>query len=771
MAGWPKPQRRGPQKFVYIHAKAIMHPRLSFAWAFLSSFSILLAGCGRTGGDEHRRDSWPAYGGSSANIHYSALTQIDTGNAGKLQKAWEYHTGDGDSMSQIQVNALETGGVLYGVSPHLKLFALEAATGKPQWVFDPARSVNGDTVKLAINACRGVAYYHGADDSDQRLFYSAGPWLYCIDAQTGKPVASWGDSGRIDLHHDLGRDVHNLYVAGTTPGMIYKDLIIIGDRVDEGAAAAPGHIRAYDVHTGKLRWIFHTIPYPGEEGYTSWDDTAAYQHLGGANSWAGFSLDEEKGILFAPVGSASYDFYGGRRLGDDLFANCVLALDAATGKRLWHFQTVHHDLWDRDPPTAPIPVNIHKDGKTIPAVVQTTKTGFIFLLDRATGKPIYPVEERPVPQDSALPGEKLSPTQPFPTGMPVYARQSLTEKDLDTLVPDSSYRDIRRRLAGYHTGRLFIPPTRAGTVIFPGFDGGGEWGGPAYDPETGLLYVNANEMPWVLTMIDAKTNEAAIAEAGQAPKTEGRRRSGGMANAAKVTDVGTAGEALYEVNCVVCHGKDHKGGGNFPSLVGIGKKYNEAQFLTLINSGRRMMPAFKQLSEAEKGALAAYLLDEKRKRSAMFLDSGKTADDPYFHLPYDATGYNKFLTKEGYPAVAPPWGTLTAIDLDKGTIVWKDTLGDYPEFKARGIHTGTENYGGPVVTAGGVLFIAATSDAKIRAYNKRTGQLLWEGDLPVAGFATPSVYAVAGKQYVVIACGGGKLHKKSGDSYVAFTLP
>lgn len=748
MAGWRRIQ--------YIHAKAAMHPRLSVACVSLCFLGILLAGCGRSG--EDHSDSWPVYGGSPANIHYSTLTQIDTGNVGKLQKAWEYHTGDGDSMSQIQVNALEIGGVLYGVSPHLKLFALEAATGKPQWVFDPARSANGDTVKLAINACRGVAYYHGADDGDQRLFYSAGSFLYCIDALAGKPVVSWGDSGRIDLHQDLGRDVHKLYVAGTTPGMIYKDLIIIGDRVDEGAAAAPGHIRAYDVHTGKLRWIFHTIPYPGEEGYRSWDDTAAYKHLGGANSWAGFSLDEEKGILFAPVGSASYDFYGGRRPGDDLFANCVLALDAATGKRLWHFQTVHHDLWDRDPPTAPIPVTIHKDGKTISAVAQTTKTGFIFLLDRATGKPIDPVEERPVPQDSALPGEKLSPTQPFPTDMPVYARQSLTEKDLDTLVPDSSYQDIRRRLAGYHTGRLFIPPTKAGTVIFPGFDGGGEWGGPAYDPRTGLLYVNANEMPWVLTMIDA--GEPGMSLLNQEAKKDHPRWTAGL-----------MGALFYRQNCAVCHGADRKGGGNFPSLVNIAKKYNEQQFLELINSGRRMMPAFKQLSEEEKKMLAIYVLNEKSKMNQPPLESDKERDDPYFHLPYDATGYNKFLTKEGYPAVAPPWGTLTAIDLDKGTIVWKDTLGDYPEFKARGIHTGTENYGGPVVTAGGVLFIAATSDAKIRAYNKRTGQLLWEGDLPAAGFATPSVYAVDGKQYVVIACGGGKLHKKSGDSYVAFALP
>lgn len=713
----------------------------------LFCFSLaFFAACRSTG--NNRPGSWPSYGGSPANVHYSALTQIDTSNAGRLQKAWEYHTGDGDSMSQIQVNALEIDGVLYGVSPRLKLFALDAASGQPRWVFDPARPVNGDTPKIAINACRGVAYYRGGDD-DQRLFYSAGSWLYCIDALAGTPIVSWGDSGRIDLHHDLGRDVHKLYVTGTTPGVVYKDLLIIGDRVDEEAAAAPGHIRAYDVHTGRLRWIFHTIPYPGEEGYSSWDDTAAYRHIGGANAWAGFSLDEERGVLFAPIGSASYDFYGGKRKGDDLFANCVLALDAATGKRLWHFQTVHHDIWDRDPPTAPIPVTLRKGGKTISAVAQVTKSGFIFLLDRQTGKPIYPVEERAVPQDSALPGEKLSPTQPFPTGMPVYARQSLTDSDLNRLVPDSSYQELRRRLASYHTGRMFIPPSKAGTVIFPGFDGGSEWGGPAYDSATGLLYVNASEMPWVLTMVDAK----------KPGDVSGSRT------------MGEAGRTLYATNCMVCHGKDRKGGGNFPNLVGVGKKYSDDQFLTLINSGRRMMPAFKRLSEAEKEAIAAFVLDNKAAQGRPFVNTAREPEDPYYQMPYMATGYNKFLTREGYPAVAPPWGTLTAIDLNRGVIAWKDTLGDYPELKARGIHSGTENYGGPVVTAGGLLFIAATSDAKIRAYNKRTGRLLWEGKLPAAGFATPSVYSTGGKEYVVIACGGGKLKKKSGDSYVAFALP
>jgi quinoprotein glucose dehydrogenase len=425
----------------------------------------------------------------------------------------------------------------------------------------------------------------------------------------------------------------------------------------------------------------------------------------------------------------------------------VVALDAATGNRIWHFQTVHHDLWDRDVPTPPVLVTVKKDGRTIPAVAQATKSGYIFLLDRSTGQPIYPVEERRVSDSSELTGERLSPTQPYPTVLPPIARQTLTEADLNRLVPDSSYQDIKKRLAGYRTG-WYAPPSREGTVIYPGYDGGAEWGGPSYDPETGLLYVNANEMPWILTMVDVAAP----------PPVAG------------TTTVGQAARALYSSNCMTCHGPNRQGGGNYPTLICVNKKYSDDQFLTLLATGRRMMPAFQQLSPAERQALAAFILDEAVPQKRPFIDSGAKLNDPYFHLPYTCTGYNKFLTKEGYPATMPPWGTLTAVDLNQAKIVWRDTLGDYPELKARGIHSGTENYGGSVVTAGGLLFIAATSDAKFRAFNKRTGQLLWETDLPAAGFATPAVYEVDGREYVVIACGGGKLHKKSGDAYVAFAL-
>jgi len=712
---------------------------------------IVAASCKAPVKESYR--NWEVYGGTKDAMHYSSLTEVDTNNVSQLLVAWTYHTGDADtaSHSQIQCNPIVIDGILYALTPKMKMFAVDAATGKQIWVFDPKTYIAVDTneqKRLSMqftNTGRGVTYWTDGKD-DKRVFYTAGPYLICINAVTGNAVNTFGNNGRIDLHDGLGRDVKDRYITSNTPGVIYKDLLILGTRVAEDATAAPGHLRAYNVVTGKQEWIFHTIPQPGEFGYDSYEDKNAWQHLGSANNWAGMSVDEQRGIVFVPTGSVAADFYGGKRLGDDLFANCVLALDAATGKRIWHFQTVHHDVWDRDLPAIPVLATITKDGKKIDAVVQTTKSGFIFLFDRKTGKPIYPVEEKPVPTQSELLGEKLSSTQPFTTLPKPFVRQVLNEDDLNNLIPDSSYNDIKKRLASYKNGNMFNPPSKEGTVIFPGFDGGAEWGGPAFDPSTGILYVNASEMPWILTMIDVKNDK--------------------INNETYLQ----AGQRLYMQRCVSCHGPERKGGGNYPSLIDVNKKYNAAAFNQLVSNGRKMMPAFNTLSDEEKNAIASFILDMKNIQNKKFIPPPETKD-PYLQLPYTNTGYNKFLTKEGYPAVKPPWGTLTAINLNTTQVVWKDTLGDYPELKARGIHSGTENYGGPVVTAGGLVFIAATSDSKIRAFNKRTGQLLWEADLPASGFATPAVYNVSGKQYLVIACGGGKLKTKSGDAYVAFALP
>lgn len=452
--------------------------------------------------------SWEVYGGGKDNIHYSSLTEIDTNNIHQLKKAWEYSTGDAEKFTQIQVNPIIIKNTLYGVSPKLKLFAVEANTGKSLWTFDPYKVIDNEVKGVgyfSMNVCRGVTYYE--DKDSKRLFYAAGANLFCVDATKGELIESFGNKGRIDLHNDLGRNVADLYIAMTSPGIIYKDLIIIGSRVNEEAAAAPGYIRAYDVHTGKLRWKFHTIPQPGEDGFESWEDINAWKNIGGANVWAGFSLDEKTGTLYAPIGSASYDFYGGKRLGDNLFANSILALDALTGKRKWHFQTVHHDVWDRDLPTAPALVKVEKDGKSVEALAQPTKTGFVFLLDRNTGKPLYPIEERPVPDQTELTGEKLAITQPYPTFIEPFVRQSFSEKEINPFIPLDEQKEIKERLAKLNHHHMYTAPSKAGTVIFPGFDGGAEWGGAAFDPSSGILYVNANEMPWILTMVNKEKKD------------------------------------------------------------------------------------------------------------------------------------------------------------------------------------------------------------------------------------------------------------------------
>jgi quinoprotein glucose dehydrogenase len=690
---------------------------------------------------------WATTAGTREGIRYSSLTQVDTSNVQKLAVAWTYHTGDADTVnhSQIQCSPVMVDGVVYGTSPRLKVFALDAATGKEKWVFNPSDSnQNKSVADFIMNNNRGVTYWE--DGNDRRIFYTAGPYLYALDAATGKLIPAFGKGGKIDLHDGLGRDVHDLYITATSPGIIYKDLLIMGSRVSEGSDAAPGHIRAYDTRTGEQKWIFHTIPHPGEEGFESWQDTTAWQHIGGANAWSGFSLDEKRGILFAPIGSASFDFYGGMRKGNDLYANCLLALDAATGKRIWHFQTIHHDTWDKDLPTPPALVTVMHNGQMVDAVAQPGKTGFVYLFERETGKPLFPIEERPVPVNTELKGEQLSPTQPFPTLPKPFVRQTFSDSDVNNLVPDSSQQDIRNRLKTYHTGNMFNPMSKEGTVVLPGLDGGAEWGGPAFDPTTGILYVNANEMTWVMTIMDIKEKPA------------------GKQNYLE------AGKQIYSRNCVSCHGPERKGGGNYPSLLNISAKYNEQQFGELISTGRRMMPAFSRLSGEEKAALASFILDNQSQQKKNFVAPAAPVDS-FRNLPYTVTGYNKFLSKEGYPAIRPPWGTLNAINLNTGELEWKIPLGEIAAFAGKGIVTGSENYGGPAVTAGGLVFIAATGDSKIRAFDKRTGKLLWQAMLPAACFSTPAVFSIDGRQFIVVACGGGKGKALSGDSYVAFALP
>jgi len=694
---------------------------------------------------------WEIAHGNSNGNHYSSLAQIDTNNVQQLKVAWEFHTGDADTAahSQIQCNPIIVNGVMYGTSPMLKVFAIDAATGKQKWVFSPYDTITENKAgHFNLNNNRGVTYWSDGKN-DQRIFYTAGPYLQAIDANTGKIVTSFGNKGKVDLHDGLEmEDVKDLFVTSTSPPSIYKDLLLTGTRVSEAMDAAPGDIRAYDVRTGKKVWQFHTIPHPGEPGYETWEDPNAWKTTGGANNWMGMTIDQQRGTAYIPIGSASMDFYGGKRRGSNLYADCMLALDAATGKHLWHFQYIHHDTWDWDPSSAPVLLTVNHDGKKIDAVAQTTKTGFVFLFNRENGDPLFPVVETPVDTVTELKGEKLWPTQPVPQKPAPFVRQQITDNDINPYLSKEEYDEAIKTLhsTNHGMGKIFTPQSKEGTIIIPGFDGGAEWGGPAVDPETGVLYTNNNEMGWLLKMFDfdpAKEKE----------------------------NYGQAGQRLYTENCMACHGPDRKGTGNYPSIVNVGKKYDPRSFIEFINAGRRMMPAFQHLSQQDKDAIASFVLNlqnEQLKKYTRHL----TALDSLRMVPYHPSGYNKFLTKSGLPAISPPWGVLNAINLNTGEYVWKTTLGEDSIFKAKGVqNTGTENYGGPVITKGGLLFIAATRDSKFRVFNNRTGKLLWETTLPAAGFATPATYEVGGKQYVVIACGGGKLGTQSGDSYVAFALP
>lgn len=720
---------------------------MNYFFTFLASLLIvLLVGC--TPSEQATDTEWATYGGDKEASRYSSLTQINKENVKNLKVAWEYHTGDADTVknrSQIQCQPIIVNGILYASSPMKKIFALDAATGKQLWIFDPLKEISeGENAWAGTN--RGVTYWESGDD--KRILLTAASYLFALNARTGEVIRTFGNNGKIDLHDDLDYDKKDFFIVSNTPGIIYKDLIILGMRLSEGADAAPGHIRAYNVKTGKRAWIFHTIPHPNEVGYDTWEDSASWKKIGGANNWAGMALDEKRGIVFVPTGSAAFDFYGGNRKGENLFANCLIALNASTGERIWHFQTTHHDIWDRDLPANPNLVTVTKEGKKIDAVAQISKQGLIFLFERETGKPIFPIEEVPAPS-SDLEGEQAHPTQPVPTKPAPFTRQVFTEEEITNISPEA-HDYVKAIWQKTKTGQRFIPPSKQGTIIFPGFDGGAEWGGASFDKETGILYVNANEMPWILTMIDIDQKEQ---------KT--------------LADVG---QNVYVKNCAACHGANREGNtsGSYPSLVGLNKKYKQAEILQILNSGKGMMPAFKHIAAEEKNALVSFLLEIAEKQEVNAKTHAKNIQKNLIEkveIPYTTTGYNRFFDQNGYPAMRPPWGTLNAIDLSKGTILWKVPLGEYEELRKQGIATtGTENYGGAVVTKGGLLFIAATKDEKFRAFDKENGKILWETKLPAGGYATPSTYQIKGKQYIVIAAGGGKMGTRSGDSYIAFAL-
>jgi glucose dehydrogenase len=669
---------------------------------------------------------WRHYGGGPDQTRYSPLTQITPGNVKNLQVAWSYDTHDAFDGSEMQCQPVVAHGVLYATSPKLRVFALNAATGEQIWSFDP-----NATPRTSRTRIRGLMYFERGED--RRIYFADQHWLYALDAKTGKKIEKFGNGGRIDLRQGFeGREASTLSVGVNTPGVFYRNLLILGSIVPESLPSAPGDIRAFDVDSGKQVWSFHTIPHPGEFGYETWPPDA-WKYTGGANAWAGVSLDEKRGYVYASTGSASYDFYGANRIGDDLFANTVLCLRADTGQRVWHFQAVKHDLLDRDFPAPPSLITIQHDGRSIDVVSQTTKYGRVWVLDRDTGKPVFPVEEVHPPA-SDLPGERSSATQILPTLPPPFTRQRFTE-DLITKRTPEAEKAVREEWAKFRNRGEFDPPSLQGTILFPGMDGGGEWGGTAFDPKSGLLYVNANEMAWRVKVVERKMPDGEP----------------------------TNGKELYERYCASCHRADMKGTPpEFPSLIDVGARRSVDDVEHVVQYGAGRMPGHPELHGAVRRAIVNYVLTGK--------SDVVRADAPTpFDLRYTLDGYIRFTDPQGFPAITPPWGTLTAIDMNRASIAWQVPLGEVPGSGMT--NTGSENYGGPVVTASGLLFIGATNyDKKFRAFDAHAGKVLWDTTLPAAGNATPAVYEVNGKEYVVIGAGGGKWGAPSGGTYVAFAL-
>lgn len=686
------------------------------------SLSTLFAFCCYLTMAKGQNVDWSTYLGNKERNLYSDLNQINRDNISKLTVAWTYETGD---EAEYQANNLVVDGVLYTPTATRKVVAIEAATGRELWQWNPAQEHTG----AGSPRQRGLVFWRNETGKQQRLFTAVNGFLFAIDSQTGQTIREFGKNGSINLESGLN-----------TPGVIYQDMIIVG------GLGGKGTLRAFDVRTGEQRWIFHLIPRPGELGYDTWPEDA-YKTATGLMPWCGQALDEKRGIVYAATKTAEPDFFGGERHGSNLFANSIVALDAVSGKRIWHFQIVHHDLLDKDLPCAPVLLTVTHDGKQIDAVAQGTKHGLLFVFDRVTGEPLWPIEERPVPQ-SDLVGEQAWPTQPFPTRPPPLMRQAYTEEDASNLSTQTHEMTLDRIRAAPNFGP-FPAPSLSETVMFPGFDGGMEWGGGAADPD-GIYYVNVNEMPWLLQMIETRHADG--------------------------SDL-SPGERDYVLYCGVCHGLNLKGNEElkFPTLIDIDKRKTRAEIEQMTRQGRGRMPSYESLPETKRVAILDYVLsksrptenDEQLKKAKP--ENGQALDKG---PAYAFGGFRRWLDSEGYPAIKPPWGTLNAVDLNSGEIKWKVVLGEYAELTARGIPpTGTENYGGPLVTSGGLIFIGATADETFRAFDKRTGEVLWKSKLPFGGNATPSTYMVNGRQFVVISAGGGKSGRPRGGSLVAFALP
>lgn len=719
----------------------------SAAWLALLVAGVILGAQSRAAAQSHT--TWADYGGGEDSAQYSALRQINRTNVSQLQIAWTFPTGDNN---RYFFNAIEAHGLTYVLAENDSIVALDARTGKKVWLHP--------TYHATIMTDRGINYWESKDGRDRRLLFAANHFLQEIDARTGKSILSFGTNGRVDLKEGLGRDPKTLsLVQSTTPGRVFENLLILGSATNQGYGSAPGDIRAFDVRTGNLVWTFHTIPHPGEFGYDTWPKDA-WKRVGGANCWGGMSLDEKRGIVYVPTASAKYNFYGADRHGKDLFADCLLALNARTGKLVWYFQMVHHDIWDYDNAAAPKLLTVWHDGRKVDAVAQAGKTGFVWVFDRVTGKPLWPIEERPEPR-SDVPGEETWPTQPFPTNPPPFARQSFTVADLSPLItnPEEAAR-FRQEIESSRNSGIFTPPALADVMEMPGNSGGANWAAAADDPTSGSLFVLSMDLPCMLKL---EREETRAPSADETPEQQGH--------------------FLYESNCRLCHGPDLKGlPPGIPSLAAVGATLKSEQIEATIRQGRGPMPAFANLTDGEVDNLVAFLrnpsaglggpsqaAESSSANAESALDAGS---GPVRYL----SGFGFMLTSTGVPAIKPPWASLTAYDLNKGTIKWQVPFGDVPELAAQGIRgTGYPFVKtGPVVTAGGLIF-AAMRDHMVRAYDEETGKVLWEKRLPTPLQGMPSVYEVGGREYLVVCAAAPEVNdpaaqKNIHGAYVAFAL-
>lgn len=696
---------------------------------------------------------WGIYRGDKKAIQYSTLNQIHAENVHQLEPAWEYNHGNPEGPG-IYSNPIIVDGLLYFTTPRVNAVALNAATGEEVWKFDPAEYSNGE---IFNGRNRGVVYWEDEQGENRRIYNFVRDRVYAVDAKTGTLIENFGENGFIDLRKNLPVDPETASIEVTTPGIVYQNYLIVSSRVPEGNDSTPGDIRAYNALTGEFEWIFHTVPLEGEYGYDTWEHEEGMQY-GGANAWGGLTVDEERGWVFAATGSAAGEFvYGGSRKGRNLFSSSVLALDATTGERQWHYQVIRHDIFDYDLPPAPILATIDKGEEKRDVVVQLTKMGLTFVLDRESGEPVFPVVDLPVPA-STVPGEEAWPTQPFPLLPPPLVRLQVLESDLTDITPES-HASALEQFRQHETGYLYTPASLGGVITMPGHQGGMEWGGGAFDPNTNVLYVNANELPSIHTLKPLPPDNI---------------------NEEELTAV-QRGANIYNSNCTACHGLNRTGNPPlYPPLTDV--QLSTDSLRSVLVRGRGIMPSFSHFSDEQINDLVAYLESDEQEA----LQGSNTASESNGTLTWSGSDGSWTTTTPqyaqiapffedhmGYPAIKPPWGTLNAIDLESGQILWKVPLGEYPGLVEMGIrNTGTRNFGGPVLTAGNLVFIAATMDEKIRAFDKFTGEILWEHQLPAGGYATPSVYEIDGKQYIVIAAGGGgKPGTRHGDSIIAFALP